>query len=140
MLPLMITLNPGSRLPMYEQLYAAVAAAIRNGDLRHREKLPSKRELCSHLGVSRSTVEATRDSSSSPDLFINKKIPIVRRMIAAAAITIPGTTGYGARFLLDCFNRVPSFKMIYGLYSAVYYNERRPKLQDKTIRKENFFW
>ena len=43
---------------MYEQLYAALAAAIREGSLRHGEKLPSKRELCAQLGVSRATVEA----------------------------------------------------------------------------------
>ena len=42
---------------MYEQLYAAVAGAIREGSLAAGEKLPSKRELCARLGVSRATVE-----------------------------------------------------------------------------------
>ena len=52
-----LTLDPQGKTPMYDQLYAAVAAAIREGALRHGEKLPSKRELCARLGVSRATVE-----------------------------------------------------------------------------------
>ena len=52
-----LTLDPKGKTPMYDQLYAAVAAAIREGALLSGEKLPSKRELCAHLGVSRATVE-----------------------------------------------------------------------------------
>ena len=52
-----LTLDPKGRTPMYDQLYAAVAEAVRDGTLRHGEKLPSKRELCAQLGVSRATVE-----------------------------------------------------------------------------------
>ena len=57
MFPFALTLDPRGRVPMYEQLYRAAAEAIRKGELRHGEKLPSKRELCARLGVSRSTVE-----------------------------------------------------------------------------------
>ena len=53
-----LTLDPALRIPMYEQLYTAVAKAIRRGRLRHGERLPSKRVLCTQLGVSRATVEA----------------------------------------------------------------------------------
>ena len=52
-----LPLDPSSRVPMYEQLYRAVAEAIRGGELQGGEKLPSKRALCALLGVSRSTVE-----------------------------------------------------------------------------------
>lgn len=52
-----LSLDPKCRTPMYDQLYAAVAGAIREGVLRYGEKLPSKRALCAQLGVSRSTVE-----------------------------------------------------------------------------------
>jgi len=52
-----LSLDPKARRPMYEQLYRALAEAIRGGELRAREKLPSKRELCARLGVSRATVE-----------------------------------------------------------------------------------
>ena len=57
MFTLALSLDPKGRTPMYEQLYAAMADAIREGALRHGEKLPSKRTLCAQLGVSRSTVE-----------------------------------------------------------------------------------
>lgn len=46
---------PGS--PMYQQLYRHLSAAIQSGQLAPGEKLPSKRQLCSALGVSMSTVE-----------------------------------------------------------------------------------
>ncbi len=57
MFSLTLTLDPHGRTPMYEQLYSAIAGAIREGALGHGEKLPSKRELCARLGISRATVE-----------------------------------------------------------------------------------
>ena len=57
MYQLTIALEPGSKTPMYEQLYRFFAGEIRAGRLSHGEKLPSKRALCAHLGISRSTVE-----------------------------------------------------------------------------------
>lgn len=57
MFSLTCTLDPQNRVPMYEQIYRRIASAIRCGDLRHGERLPSKLELCHSLGVSRSTVE-----------------------------------------------------------------------------------
>ncbi|MBR4193992.1 MAG: PLP-dependent aminotransferase family protein [Oscillospiraceae bacterium] len=56
-----LTLDPKTRTPMYEQLYRALAEAIRGGALRSGEKLPSKRALCALLGVSRATVETAYD-------------------------------------------------------------------------------
>ena len=58
---LTITLDPSDETPMYEQLYRYFAGEIRAGRLSAGEKLPSKRALCAHLGVSRSTVEAAYD-------------------------------------------------------------------------------
>ena len=52
-----LNLDPKGKTPMYEQLYTAIAEAVRTGALRHGEKLPSKLALCALLGVSRSTVE-----------------------------------------------------------------------------------
>ena len=45
-------------IPLYEQLYRHIAAAIQSGHIAPGEKLPSKRQLCAALGVSMSTVEA----------------------------------------------------------------------------------
>ena len=52
-----LMLDPGAKTPMYEQLYRYFAEEIHSGRMRPGEKLPSKRALCAHLGVSRSTVE-----------------------------------------------------------------------------------
>ena len=43
--------------PLYEQLYRHIISEMQAGRLREGEKVPSKRALCAHLGVSRSTVE-----------------------------------------------------------------------------------
>jgi len=43
--------------PLYEQLYRALAGQIRSGALAPGEKVPSKRRLAEHLGVSLTTVE-----------------------------------------------------------------------------------
>ena len=52
---LTVTFVEGS--PLYEQLYRWVAGQIRTGKLPAGEKLPSKRRLAQHLGVSLTTVE-----------------------------------------------------------------------------------
>ena len=58
MADLTLTLDAHAGTPLYEQLCAHVIAEMRAGRLRAGEKLPSKRALCEHLRVSRSTVEA----------------------------------------------------------------------------------
>lgn len=45
-----------SKLPLYHQLYEAIARKIETGDFKENEKLPSERELCESLDISRSTV------------------------------------------------------------------------------------
>ena len=52
-----LALDPESKMPMYEQLYRYFVSEIHSGKLKSGEKLPSKRAICSHLGVSTSTVE-----------------------------------------------------------------------------------
>lgn len=46
-----------SGTPLYDQLYRYIIAQIRSGALGAGEKLPSKRALAEHLGVSLTTVE-----------------------------------------------------------------------------------
>lgn len=43
--------------PLYRQLYRHLVAEIQSGRLPTGARLPSKRQLCAHLGVSMSTVE-----------------------------------------------------------------------------------
>lgn len=51
------TLSRESGRPLYEQLYASIKNDILSGAIRGGEKLPSKRQLAEHLGVSKVTVE-----------------------------------------------------------------------------------
>ena len=56
-----ITLVFDGDTPLYRQLYRYLADEIRAGRLAAGAKLPSKRQLCAHLGVSMSTVETAYD-------------------------------------------------------------------------------
>ena len=52
-----LTLNFDHSSPLYRQLYRALVEEIQSGRLAPGARLPSKRQLCAHLGVSMSTVE-----------------------------------------------------------------------------------
>lgn len=54
---LIIPLNTGSSVPLYEQIYNYMKQEIRTGKLAVATKLPSTRSLSSNLQISRSTVE-----------------------------------------------------------------------------------
>ncbi len=53
----MITLDAAEKMPLYEQLYAALAADIRAGALAPGSALPGRRAMAARLGVSVSTVD-----------------------------------------------------------------------------------
>ena len=53
------TLDAQAKIPLYEQLYRAIKTDITKGILRSQDKLPSKRSLAKHLGVSIVTVETS---------------------------------------------------------------------------------
>ena len=52
-----LTPNFQGDAPLYDQLYRHIVALIRSGELGEKEKLPSRRRLAEHLGVSLTTVE-----------------------------------------------------------------------------------
>lgn len=54
----MITLHPEQKLPLYEQLYRALAQDIRTGVLAPGENLPGRRTMAAQLGISINTVDA----------------------------------------------------------------------------------
>lgn len=54
---LMIPLKKSSPIPIYEQLYDGIKAAILKGQLHKHAKLPSKRQLADFLSISQTTVE-----------------------------------------------------------------------------------
>ncbi|HIX17345.1 MAG TPA: PLP-dependent aminotransferase family protein [Candidatus Gemmiger faecavium] len=53
----MIELYPESRIPLYEQLYLALAGEIRSGVLAPGRPLPGRRTMAERLGVSVNTVD-----------------------------------------------------------------------------------
>lgn len=57
MYELTINLQPGTKVPLYEQIYNYIKQDIQAGRMKSGERLPSTRALCRHLEVSRSTVE-----------------------------------------------------------------------------------
>lgn len=54
---LTISLDTGSKIPLYEQIYHYIKNEIQAGQIRSGDRLPSTRALCRYLEVSRSTVE-----------------------------------------------------------------------------------
>ncbi|MFI3170315.1 MAG: PLP-dependent aminotransferase family protein [Faecalibacterium sp.] len=57
MLQLTFQLNSADKTPLYEQLYAAIAAQIRDGSIAAGTKLPGKRSLANELSISVNTVD-----------------------------------------------------------------------------------
>lgn len=58
---LMIPLDSGNTMPLYEQIYHYIKNEIRSGNIKTQQKLPSSRELAKHLKVSRSTTQLAYD-------------------------------------------------------------------------------
>ncbi len=54
---LTVPLDASSGVPLYEQIYRFIVSEIHESRLPEGTRLPSKRVLCAHLGVSLSTVE-----------------------------------------------------------------------------------
>lgn len=54
---LTIPIDPHSSTPIYEQIYKFIKEEIKNKRLPNHTKLPSTRNLSSHLGISRNTVD-----------------------------------------------------------------------------------
>lgn len=54
-------LNTESRIPLYHQLYSYLKAEIQNKTIGYNTKLPSKRKLSSHLGISQNTIQSAYD-------------------------------------------------------------------------------
>ncbi len=50
-------LQSESEVPLYEQLYCSLSAAIQNGELKQNAKMPGKRTLAEQLGISVNTVD-----------------------------------------------------------------------------------
>lgn len=60
-----LDIDPNSLVPRHRQVYDAIRAAIRNGELRTGARLPASRALAAELSVSRATVAAAYDQLQS---------------------------------------------------------------------------
>lgn len=58
---LLVPVDTRDKRPLYEQIYAYIRKEIREGGLRHQERLPSTRVLAENLKVSRSTTQMAYD-------------------------------------------------------------------------------
>jgi len=58
---LMFAFNTESKVPIYLQLYSYIKTEIQSGRIPCHTKLPSKRKLSSHLGISQNTIQTAYD-------------------------------------------------------------------------------
>lgn len=58
MFHLTAALDPASAVPLYEQLYSSLAAAMRSGEINAGTRMPGKRRLAAELSVSVNTVDS----------------------------------------------------------------------------------
>ncbi|MBD7913570.1 PLP-dependent aminotransferase family protein [Clostridium sp. Sa3CUN1] len=68
---LTINLNSKSNVPQYIQLYNFIKEEIQVGRLEANSKLPSKRKLSKHLGVSQNTIEAAYEQLKAEGYIIS---------------------------------------------------------------------
>lgn len=64
-----VVLDKVSSLPLHRQIHKAISEAIRNGEARHGDRLPSTRMLAKLLQVSRNTVLAAYDDLAADNLI-----------------------------------------------------------------------
>lgn len=69
----MITVNFKSDINLYEQIYNKIILEIEEGRLSYKDKLPSKRNLASHLGVSVNTVSTAYELLLSEGYLVSKE-------------------------------------------------------------------
>lgn len=77
----------GNKSPLYEQLYAAVKNDILNAAIKPGTRLPSKRSLSEHLGISKVTVE-TAYSMLADEGFISS---VEKKGYYAREVLLTGT-------------------------------------------------
>ena len=65
----MIELHPEKKMPLYEQLYNALAQDIRSGALQPGKALPGRRTMAAQLGISTNTVDTAYQMLTSGAVF-----------------------------------------------------------------------
>lgn len=90
-------LDPKSRVTLYDQLYGALRAEIERGGMAAGTRMPSKRELSQHLGISTATVEAAYgrlasegfcESRPRSGMFVSRELPGAVQMISLQDVPV----------------------------------------------------
>ena len=68
-----IALDFGSTVPLHHQLSEAIRERIRSGELSPGDRLPSERELCNELGLSRGTVRQSLSTLIAEGLVYTRR-------------------------------------------------------------------
>lgn len=66
------TMDKTIRQPLYRQLYNYLVEEIKSGNLQEGEKLPGKKSLAAHLGISQSTVETAYEMLAAEGYVVAK--------------------------------------------------------------------
>jgi Transcriptional regulators containing a DNA-binding HTH domain and an aminotransferase domain (MocR family) and their eukaryotic orthologs len=71
----MITLqfSNDKKEPIYQQLYSYLKAEIQTGKIPYEAKLPSKRKLSAHLGISQNTIQAAYDQLMEEGYILSRE-------------------------------------------------------------------
>ncbi len=96
----LVSLDREDELPLPQQLYRAIRAAVIAGNLRPGMRLPSSRRLASELGVSRNTVNAAFELLKGESIvgLNGRAAPVIAQRTAIdAADTPPAAAPAGAR-------------------------------------------
>lgn len=68
----MIELHPEEKMPLYEQLYTALAQDIRSGALQPGKALPGRRTMAAQLGISTNTVDTAYQMLAAEGLAVTR--------------------------------------------------------------------
>ena len=68
----MIELHPEKKMPLYEQLYNALAQDIRSGALQPGKTLPGRRTMAAQLGISTNTVDTAYQMLAAEGLAVTR--------------------------------------------------------------------
>jgi GntR family transcriptional regulator/MocR family aminotransferase len=110
-MPLVITLDHQSQLPLHHQVYEQLRSLILGGHLAPGQRLPSTRLLAETLGVARATVSESYERLSSEGYihtipcsgtFVSDRLP--EHMLSSAPIVAPSQKSEATTSVLDCIS------------------------------------
>lgn len=70
---LTFSVDPDSNVFLYEQLYNFIKSEIQSGNISSKAKLPSKRKLSTHLGISQNTIQNAYDQLIEEGYIISEE-------------------------------------------------------------------